>query len=586
MTDHDQHRQRLAWLRAELSREGLNGFIVPHADEHQSEYLPPSAERLAWLTGFTGSAGTAIVLSDKAAIFVDGRYTLQVRSEVDIALFTPEHLIETPPSKWLREHARPGDRIGYDPWLMTVADVRRLAEACREAEAEFVSLGEAQENPIDQVWADRPEPPRGPVSLHPAEFAGEEAASKIVRLQEALKEKKVDATVLAQADSIAWSFNIRGTDIAHNPVALAWAIVPAAAKPVLFIDLHKLSNAVRTVLADLAEIREPGEVTKALSALGEAKRTVLLDARTTPAAIAATVEQSGGAVLEGPDPAALPRARKNETEIAGARRAHVRDGAAMIRFLAWLDAHAEAGQLDEIAAADELAVLRAETAKADGAELIDLSFDTISGAGPNGAIVHYRVSPATSRRLEPGSLYLVDSGAQYRDGTTDITRTVPIGAPTAEMRDRFTRVLKGISPSPRCAFRPAPPAPRSTPSRGGRCGEAGLDYDHGTGHGVGSFLSVHEGPASISKARRGAARAGHDPVQRARLLQDRRLRHPHREPGARHAAGADLRRRPRDARLRDADALPHRPPADHGRPAHPGRDRMDRRLSRRDSRRS
>jgi len=513
MTDHEQHRQRLAWLRAELSREGLTGFIVPHADEHQSEYLPPSAERLAWLTGFTGSAGVAIVLSDMAAIFVDGRYTLQVRSEVDTALFTPQHLIETPPSKWLREHARPGDRIGYDPWLMTVADVRRLAEACREAEAEFVSVGGAQENPIDEVWADRPEPPRGPVSLHPAELAGEEAASRIVRLQEALKEKRVDASVLAQADSIAWSFNIRGSDIPHNPVALAWAIVPAAAKPVLFIDSRKLSNAVRAILADLAEIREPGEMTRALSALGEAKRTVLLDARTTPAAIAAAVEESGGTVVEGADPAALPRARKNETEIAGARRAHVRDGAAMIRFLAWLDAHAEAGQLDEIAAAARLAAFRAETAKADGAELIDLSFDTISGAGPNGAIVHYRVSPATSRRLEPGSLYLVDSGAQYRDGTTDITRTVPIGAPSQEMRDRFTRVLKGMIAIATLRFPAGTNGVQIDAFARRALWEAGLDYDHGTGHGVGSFLSVHEGPASISKR-------GEVPLEPGMILSD------------------------------------------------------------------
>ena len=513
MTDHDQHRQRLAWLRAELSREGLDGFIVPHADEHQSEYLPPSAERLAWLTGFTGSAGAAIVLSDTAAIFVDGRYTLQVQSEVDAGLFTPVHLIETPPSKWLREHARPGDRIGYDPWLVTVADVRRLAEACREAEAELVAVGDAEENPIDQVWADRPEPPRGAVSLHPADLAGEEAASKIVRLQDALTEKRVDATVLAQADSIAWSFNIRGSDIAHNPVALAWAIVPAAARPILFIDSRKLSNAVRAVLADLVEIREPGEMTRALAALGEERRTVLLDARTTPAAIAAAVEESGGTVVEGADPAALPKARKNETEITGARRAHRRDGAAMIRFLAWLDANAETGRLDEIAAADRLAAFRAETAKADGAELIDLSFDTISGAGPNGAIVHYRVSPVTSRKLEAGSLYLTDSGAQYRDGTTDITRTVPIGSPTPEMRDRFTRVLKGTIAIATLRFPAGTNGVQIDAFARRALWEAGLDYDHGTGHGIGSFLSVHEGPASISKR-------GEVPLEPGMILSD------------------------------------------------------------------
>jgi len=510
MTDPAEHRRRLADLRGELARQGLAGFIVPHADEHQSEYLPPSAERLAWLTGFTGSAGTAIVLADAAAVFVDGRYTLQVRSEVDPELFTPEHLIDTPPAKWLTAHARSGDRIGYDPWLMTVAEVRRLEAACKEVGAGLVAV---DENPIDRVWTDRPSPPVGAVSLHPVELAGEGAADKIARLQATLAEKKVDAAVLGQADSIAWTFNLRGSDIAHNPVALAWAILPEAGKPALFIDGRKLSNAVRASLSEQADINEPDRLVAALTALGRDKARVLVEPRTTAQAVAATIVGAGGEVVEGADPAALPKARKNDTEIAGARRAHIRDGAAMIRFLAWLDANAETGQLDEIAAADRLAVLRADTAKADGAELIDLSFDTISGAGPNGAIVHYRVNPTTSRRLEPGSLYLVDSGAQYRDGTTDIARSVPIGAPTAEQRDRFTRVLKGMIAIATLRFPAGTTGVQIDAFARRPLWDAGLDYDHGTGHGIGSFLSVHEGPASISKR-------GEVPLEPGMLLSD------------------------------------------------------------------
>ena len=489
-------RDRLHRLRLELARQGLTGFIVPHADEHQSEYLPPSAERLAWLTGFKGSAGMAIVLRDKAVIFVDGRYTLQVRSEIDPESFTPKHLVETPPAQWLGENIGPGDRVGYSPWLLTVAEVKRFAAACRNAGAELVAVAD---NPVDAVWTDRPAPPLGAVSLHPVVLAGEEASAKIARLQAALADRKAAATVLAQADSIAWTFNLRGADIAHNPVALAYAILPATGKPSLFVDGRKLSNTVRSALADLADLAEPREMDAALARLGGSRAAVLLDVQTTPEAVAAAIRDAGGTIVEGADPVALPRARKNATELAGSRRAHVRDGAAMVRFLAWLDAAAPGGTIDEIAAAEELAEFRADTARRDGSELVDLSFETISGAGPNGAIVHYRVSPATSRRLEPDSLYLVDSGAQYRDGTTDITRTVAIGRPTAEMRDRFTRVLKGHIAIATARFPVGTSGAQIDALARLALWEAGLDFDHGTGHGVGSFLSVHEGPARISK---------------------------------------------------------------------------------------
>ncbi len=374
-----EHGSRLARLRKELARAGLTGFIIPHADEHQSEYLPPAAERLAWLTGFEGSAGTAIVLANEAAIFVDGRYTLQVRAETDAALFAPEHLTDNPPRKWLAAHLKSGDRIGYDPWLMTIAEVRRFTETCTAADAAFVPV---DDNPLDRLWSDRPAPPLGAVTLHPVDLSGEEASDKIARLQAAIAEKKADAAVIGLTDSIAWTFNIRGSDIAHNPVALAFAILPATGKPTLFIDGRKLSNTVRDALAELAEIREPAALAASLAALGKAGARVMLDPQTTADAIAAAIRDAGGTVVEADDPAVLPKARKNLTELAGARRAHIRDGAAMVRFLAWLDRVGPTGTIDEIAAAEKLRALRAETAARDGSELVDVSFDTISGFRP------------------------------------------------------------------------------------------------------------------------------------------------------------------------------------------------------------
>jgi Xaa-Pro aminopeptidase len=488
--------ERLARLRQALARQNLTGFIVPHSDEHQSEYLPPSAERLAWLTGFKGSAGTAIVLAGEAAVFVDGRYTLQVRNETDAALYTPQHLTEMPPSRWLAAHLKAGDRIGYDPWLMTPGEVHRLNEVCKAAEASLVAV---TANPVDAIWENRPAPPLGAVQLQPVELAGESARDKLARLRGAIAEKKADAAVLAQADSIAWAFNIRGADISHNPVALAYAILPTEGKPDLFIDGRKLSNAVRAALEDLANVREPAGFTDALAALGARKARVLLDPQSTAAAIAAAVRDAGGITVEGADPAVLPKARKNATELGGSRRAHIRDGAAMVRFLAWLDRAAPGGTIDDIAAAEKLREFRAGTARRDGSVLLDFSFYTFAGAGPNGAIVHYRVSPATSRMLAPDMLYLIDSGAQYRDGTTDITRTVPIGTPTAEMRDRFTRVLKGHIAIATARFPVGATGAQLDSFARAALWQAGLDFDHGTGHGVGVFLSVHEGPARISK---------------------------------------------------------------------------------------
>jgi Xaa-Pro aminopeptidase len=487
---------RLKALRQALRAAKLNGFLVPHADEHQSEYLPPSAERLAWLTGFTGSAGMAVVLTNEAAIFIDGRYTLQAEQQVDHPAFQREHLIDAPPSKWLAAHVKAGDRIGYDPWLMTVAEVRRFAEVCTAAGAEFAAV---DSNPIDALWHDRPAPPLAQVSLQPVTFAGEEAASKIARLQAGLAEKKVHAAILTQADSIAWLLNIRGGDVAHNPVPLSYAILPAAGKPELFIDGRKLSNSVRTAISELADPRTPAELIPALAQLGHQHARVLIDPNSASAAVGAAIAAAGGSVVEGSDPVVLPRAKKNATEIAGIRAAHIRDGAAMVRFLAWLDREGANGTYDEIALAAKLEALRAETAQRDGSELVDTSFESISGAGPNGAIIHYRVTPETSRKLTPGELYLIDSGAQYRDGTTDITRTVATGTPTHEMRDRFTRVLKGHIAIATARFPVGATGAQLDPFARRALWDAGLDFDHGTGHGVGAFLSVHEGPARISK---------------------------------------------------------------------------------------
>jgi Xaa-Pro aminopeptidase len=501
---------RLVALRAHLARVGLSGFIVPHADEYQGEYIPASAERLAWLTGFTGSAGAAVVLADEAAVFVDGRYTLQVRDQVHVADFTPEDLIALPPHQWLKGKLKAGDRIGYDPRLLTIAEVRRFEAVCKANKAQLVAL---DENPIDAIWTDRPAAPLTPVMQQPDELAGETANAKIERLQAILAEKDVDAAILAQSDSIAWAFNIRGADVPHNPVVLSYALLRRDERPTLYIDGRKLSNAVRDALSERADIKEERALLADLAALGAAGRRVLVDPQTTPALFSTTLTDAKGEIVEGADPVVLPKARKNAVELDGTRRAHRRDGAAMTRFLAWLDANGAKGGETEISVAKQLEAFRAEAGAADGMPLLEISFDTISGAGPDGAIVHYRVNESTNRKLEAGTLYLVDSGAQYRDGTTDITRTIAIGTPTAEMRDRFTRVLKGHIALATARFPKGTTGAQLDTLARHALWQAGLDFDHGTGHGVGVFLSVHEGPVRISKA-------GHLPPEPGMILSN------------------------------------------------------------------
>ena len=491
LSDPAQGTQRVPLLRAELARRGLDGFVVPRSDEHQSEYVPPNAERLAWLTGFTGSAGSAAILSDKAALAVDGRYTLQAGSQVDITIFQIVPSAQTSLDAWLGENLPAGARLGYDPWLHTAKGVEGLAKAAARAGAELVAM---DANPVDAIWADRPGPPRAPVTIRSPELAGEGTEAKLGRVREALATDRVDALVVSDPHNLAWAFNLRGGDVAHTPLALGYALVPAEGQPVLFLDPAKVTSEVGDALGAHAEFAAPDTLGDAMERLGAAGAHVRFDASSASAALPDRLAAAGGRPDSGSDPITAMKAVKNDAEIAGTRAAHRRDGAAVTRFLHWLDENAPGGRVSEIEAAETLEAYRAET----GA-LRDISFPTISGSGPNGAIVHYRVTRGTDRNLRPGELYLSDSGAQYEDGTTDITRTVAIGEPSAEMRDRFTRVLKGHVAIATALFPKGSSGAQLDSFARRPLWHIGLDFDHGTGHGVGSYLSVHEGPQRISK---------------------------------------------------------------------------------------
>jgi Xaa-Pro aminopeptidase len=496
---------RLAALRAELKRRGLDGFIVPRADRYQNEYVPPCAERLTWLTGFTGSAGAAIVLSDRAAIFVDGRYVVQVQEEVDTTAFAVEHLVDHPPAVWIEENLPAGAKLGYSPWLHTVDGAERLAKAAAAAGASLVAV---DDNPIDAIWNDRPQPPLGAVVLHDLRYAGETAEAKLARVRADIEKLKADALVVSDPHSVSWLCNIRGSDVPHTPVALAFALVPMDGRPALYIDGRKLGNDVRHRLEEIADVRAEEDFERDLIALGKAQRTVRLDPAACPEAIARLVTASGGTVLRGGDPITPMKAVKNSAEIAGARAAQLRDGAAVTRFLAWFDGEAPRGALTEIGAVEALESFRRDTGL-----LKDVSFPTIAGAGSDGAIVHYRVSRSSDRKISPGELFLIDSGGQYEDGTTDITRTIAVGTPSADMRRNFTLVLKGHIAIARAVFPDGTTGAQLDPLARQFLWRHGLDFDHGTGHGVGSYLSVHEGPARIAKL--GAA-----PLKRSMILSN------------------------------------------------------------------
>ena len=480
---------RVNRLRAEMQAGGIHGFLIPRNDEHFGEWVPANAERLAWLTGFTGSAGLAIVLASRAAMFVDGRYTLAVRDQVDLDVFEIRHVTEEPTSDWLRDVLQPGQRLGFDPWLHTAAGLTAVEKAVKDAGAELVPVAR---NPVDLIWQDRPAPPMAPVVPHDLERAGETAEAKRQRIAEIVKQKGADAAVLTLPESIAWLLNIRGGDVPRTPLPLGFAVLHGDARVDLFMDPQKITDAAREHMGNAVSIAPKATFADGLTAL--AGKHVLVDRPSAVKAVTERLRDVGAEVVLGEDPTMLPKARKNPVEIQGSRDAHVRDGAAVVRFLAWLDAHAGDGSVDEITAAETLEGFRRQN------DLIrDLSFDTISGSGPNGAIVHYRVTPETNRRLQPGELFLVDSGAQYLDGTTDITRTIAIGDPSPEMRDRFTRVLQGHVALAMARFPTGTTGSQLDPMARAPLWQAGLDFDHGTGHGVGSYLSVHEGPQRISK---------------------------------------------------------------------------------------
>ena len=502
---------RIGALRKELKARKLDGFVVPISDEHMSEYVGAYAQRLQWLTGFGGSAGTAAVLADEAAIFVDGRYTLQVRDQVDERFYAYESVPQTSVAKWLGEHVPQGARVGYDPWLHGKSWVAAVTRALAENKAELVAV---TSNPVDAVWADRPAPSLAPALVHRDGLAGQTSEAKRAALSEWLAGKKLDAAVISALDSVAWLLNIRGSDVERTPVTLSFVIAHADGAADLFIAAEKMSPELRAHLGSAVRIAPQEGFFPALAAL--AGKRVAVDPERSVQAIFSALADAGAEIAEERDPCVLPKAQKNAAEQTGQRAAQARDGTAVSRFLHWLSLKAPGGKLDELTAAERLHDFRRDTGC-----LHDLSFDTISGSGPNGAVVHYRVSQETSRLLAPGSVYLVDSGGQYPDGTTDITRTVWIGpdAAPAEVRDRFTRVLKGNIALARAVFPKGTLGSQLDPLARQFLWEAGIDYQHGTGHGVGSFLSVHEGPQRIAKAS-GAQRGTEQELLPGMILSD------------------------------------------------------------------
>src|SRR5467141_5033158 len=496
---------RLAAFREELARRKLTGFVIPRADQQQNEYVAPSEERLAWLTGFTGSAGIAIVLTQASAVFVDGRYTLQAAKQVDAKAWSVEPLIDPSPESWLAKHLGAGDRLGFDPWLHTSAAAERLAAVCAKAGAELIAV---DSNPLDSLWTERTAAPVAPVTVHGRQFSGEAESEKLNRIRAEIAKLGVDALVLSDSHAVAWTFNIRGADVSHTPLPLSYALVPKDGRPTIFIDHRKLSNSVRDHLEQTADVEEPEALAPKLTALAQGGASIALDSATAADALSRMIVAAGGKPARGNDPVSLLKAVKNATEIEGTRRAHRRDAVALARFLAWIDRAAPTGALTEIDAVEALETFRRET----GA-LKDVSFPTIAGTGPNGAIVHYRVTRKSNRRIEPGDLLLVDSGAQYEDGTTDVTRTIAIGEPTVEMRDRFTRVLRGHIAIARAVFPDGTTGAQIDTLARQFLWQAGIDFEHGTGHGVGSYLSVHEGPARISKL-------GTTPLKRGMILSN------------------------------------------------------------------
>jgi Xaa-Pro aminopeptidase len=495
------HEARLDALRKELARRGLDGFIIPISDEHMSEYVGDYAKRLAWLTGFGGSAGTAVVLKDKAAIFVDGRYTVQVREQVDGKLFDYESVPQTSPAEWLKAKVPDGARVGFDPWLHSKGWADAAARVLKNKHGELIAV---DSNPVDAVWADRPDPSAAPARVQTDEFAGRSSADKRAEVADWLKREHYDAAVISALDSIAWLLNIRGSDVDRTPVALSYVIAHDDGTAELFIALEKVTTELTQHLGNAVTIRPRADFEQALGEL--VGKRVAVDPNFGVAAIFNALAKAGAKPVAVRDPTILPKAMKNPREQQGQRDAQARDGAAEVKFLRWLSETAPKGGETELSAAAVLQGFREETGL-----LRDLSFDTISAAGPHAAIPHYHVDEESNLPIEPGSIYLVDSGAQYVDGTTDITRTVWIGTadglgePSAEQKDRFTRVLKGHIALAMQTFPQGTIGAQLDTLARQFLWQVGVDYAHGTGHGVGSFLAVHQGPQRIAKARGGQA---------------------------------------------------------------------------------
>ncbi len=505
------YEARLAALRAQLKKEQLDGFVVPICDEHMSEYVGDYAQRLGWLTGFGGSAGSAVVLSEEAAIFTDGRYTLQVREQVDGKNWQYVGVPQTSIADWLKDHAPGGARIGYDAWVHTKGWVESATKALAAKGAELVAV---KSNPIDAVWADQPQKSDAKLRVHHDQHAGQSSAEKRAAVAEWLTANNLDSTVISALDSVAWLLNVRGADVSNTPVALSFVLAHADGTADLFVAPEKVDDAVRAHLGNAVRLRMPSDFVPELRSM-KGKR-VAVDPDRAVAAIFGALQSGGAEIVEARDPTILPKAVKNQVEQSGHRAAQARDGAALSRFLHWMSETAHQGGLNELSAAARLKAFRDDTGM-----LKDLSFDTISATGPNGAHCHYKVDESSNRAIEPNSIYLVDSGGQYLDGTTDVTRTMWVGpgAPTAEMKDRFTRVLKGHIALATAVFPEGTRGAQLDTLARASLWQAGLDYAHGTGHGVGSFLAVHEGPQRIAKFAGGQA-GSDEPLQAGMFLSN------------------------------------------------------------------
>ncbi|MFD2206358.1 aminopeptidase P family protein [Kiloniella antarctica] len=493
----DGHASRLNALREQLKKDGFDGFVIPRTDEHQGEYVPPQAQRLAWLSGFTGSAGLAVTLLDRAAIFVDGRYTIQVRQEVVEDLFAYKHLIDEPAHEWLSENVKAGMRIAYDPWLQSENQINILRKGVEKAGGELVAV---ESNPADAVWRDQPARPCTKSMPYDLKYAGKSSREKREEIGKLLDASDADCAVLSLPDSVAWLLNVRGEDVDHTPLVLSFAVVHADGSVQWFVDGGKVTSETLSALDNQVEVAEPDALESRLIAFAQKGKSVLVDPATCPERITSLLEKNGAKLVRAMDPVMKPKARKNDTELNGIRAAHIRDGAAMVQFLKWVTENAieRAGTdnpVTEMEAADKLRSFREDVPM-----FKDLSFDTISGAGPNGAMCHYKVSNESSISLNMNEIFLIDSGGQFLDGTTDITRTIIIGSPTEEMKDRFTRVLMGHISLAMAKFPKGTNGMQLDSLARRPLWDAGLDFDHGTGHGVGCFLGVHEGPQRIAKA--------------------------------------------------------------------------------------